>query len=44
MAPFKASTQKLASSVFDSRHAKTLRVAKSMIATKYKTHGALACR
>jgi len=34
MASFKASTQKLASSVFDSRQDSTLRVAQSMIATR----------
>ena len=36
MASFNASTQKLASRVFDSCHASTLRVAQSMIATRYK--------
>jgi hypothetical protein len=34
MASFKASAQKLASSVFDNRYASTLRVAQSMIATR----------
>ena len=36
MAALSASTQKLASSVFESRQASTLRVAQSMIATKYR--------
>jgi len=36
MASFKASTQNLASSVFESRHASTFRVAQSIMATRYK--------
>ena len=36
MASSSASTQKLASSVFDNRQDKTLRVAQSMIATRYR--------
>jgi hypothetical protein len=36
MASFNALTQKLVSSVFDSRYTSTLLVAQSMIATRYK--------
>ena len=40
----RASMQNPVSMVFDNRHARTWRVAQSMIATRYKTRAAPGCR